>query len=57
MPIEVKELIVRVTLTETAQQSTEVAPFTNAGLAHMQAGIVDACLKKVLEKLKEREEP
>ena len=46
MPIEVKELIVRVTLTETAQQSTEVAPFTNAGLAHMQAGIVDACLKK-----------
>ncbi len=57
MPIEVKELIIKVSVSETEKQTQTDLPLSPAGLAQLQAGIVEACLKKVFEKLKEREEP
>lgn len=53
MPIEIRELVIKATITADAQNSTSQG---NAGAAGGAAEMVQLCVEKVLQILKEKNE-
>jgi hypothetical protein len=54
MPIEIRELVIKATITEDAQSLS--AQQGNAGAASGSAEMVQLCVEKVLQILKEKNE-
>ncbi|MFC4816449.1 MULTISPECIES: DUF5908 family protein [unclassified Flavobacterium] len=56
MAIEIKELRIKVTVTEPGENSFITDKISPTKLQEMKAEIVNECTRKVLEKIKERTE-
>ena len=54
MPIEIRELVIKATITADAQNSSSQS--SNAGAANGSAETVQLCVEKVLQILKEKNE-
>jgi len=57
MPIEIKELRIKVNVTETVgNESNTIQKFSPEKMQELKSEIVKDCTQKVLEKLKEKQE-
>lgn len=57
MPIEIKELLIKVIIEETQHKSVSDKPVLNStNMANFKKDIVKTCVQEVLEKIKEKQE-
>lgn len=56
MALEVKELLIKVQITEREEQGLLAKEGTDYNLNKLKQEIIDTCISKVMEKIKEKEE-
>lgn len=56
MPIEIKELHIKVSISESQEGDKQAKSINKQSVYALRSEIVEECIERVIEKLKEREE-